>query len=174
MNMTVSIVIGILASLMSSLVYLAVMWQLRPKIGISSYVSHSLRDGGEHLYQMKFINRSYRSAVDIRIRLKRTRTSVVPDGIIFSSKQLHLSTDDVFELPGYHRKDKEAHYARRVSIWEDLDVVWADDTKQYLVLQIIAKDSLSGFSRVFTQRFHTKRRSIKEGSHVFGKSLDVE
>lgn len=173
MSIIISIGIGVLASSVASLVFLGAMSKLKPKIEISPYISTNVGEDGKQRYRVKFVNRSHRAAIDIRARLKISKPISIPKGVIVNSNEIKLSTSYVFELPGYRPNDPEAQYAWRLVTLDDLDAMWDDDTSQYLVLQLIAKDSLSGFSRVFVQRFHTKRNSIINGSHVFGESLEV-
>jgi len=173
LSIVTSIIIGFVASIISSISFVFLLYFLRPKIKISPYISCDVGQNGNMRYRVKFINLSRRSALDVHVRLKLCNTKNVPYGSIVTAKSIPFKVNHIFVLPGYNSDYQYEEYGRRLVTEEDLEYLWNDEDNQYLVLKIVAKDAISGFSRVFSQRFRTKRNSFQKGSHVCGVSLDV-
>ena len=55
---------------------------------------------------------------------------------------------------------------------EDLDEIWKSDTRS-LHVYVIAKHSLSGFSKVFVKTYYTKGTSIESGRFEYGNSFKI-
>ncbi len=173
MDIIGSILTGIFASVAASVLFLFCLLKLRPKIEISPYIAVTQEQDGKMVYRLKIVNLTRRPIINIQCRLLVTKSRNVPDGIMLTSDRISLKTEHVFQIPRYRKKDKEAHYARRFICYEDIDSLWQDQSGNYLRFVIMATDSLSGFSRVFSREFHTKKNCLIEGSHRFGNSLDI-
>lgn len=173
-NYLLSIVIGILSSLIASIVFLFFISRLRPKIIISKTIAKGQSSEGKTIYRIKIINKTRRSIINIKAQLHLMTPSVVPGGIILKSKEILLKRSDPMEISRFDHKDIEGRYAFHFVTYEDLEALWLDDVHSYLRFRIFAMDSLSGFGKVFTQDYHTKRNSLICGDFEFGYSLKIK
>lgn len=168
-----AIIIGVLSSAVASLIFLLFLNRIRPKIIISDQIARGKSTKGNIIYRIKVINKTSRSIMDIKATLHRVRTVVVPGGTIPKVKEIPLKRSEIMELPKFDPKDKEANYAYRFITYENIEEIWEHDTMEYLRFRIYARDSLSGFGKVFIKDYHTKRNSIKEGDFEVGNSLEI-
>lgn len=171
MEIVTTILLGILASATASVIFLFALFRLRPRFNISPYIADVNQDPDNPRFQIKVVNVGKRDAIEIRSVLMITTNRSVPGGT-FVDQQL-VSKQDHYLIPAYDPKDQDAMYAARFSYAEDLEALWKDDDRAYFRFVLIATDSLSGFTRLFRQDFHTRRASLIKGSHHFGKDLNV-
>lgn len=168
-----AIIIGVLSSAVACLIFLLFLSRIRPKIIISDQIAKEKSIKGSIAYRIRVINKTHRPIMDIKAQLHRVTLIVVPGGTIPKVKEIPLKRSEIMELPKFDPRDKEANYAYRFVTYENVEEIWGDDTKSYLRFRIYAKDSLSGFGKVFIKNYHTKRNSIKEGSFKVGNSLEI-
>ena len=168
----IGVLTGVLSSLAASSIFLFFLFHFRPKLDISPYIAVREDEEGT-AYILKVINRTPREVIDIRCELTLMTPTNVTHGVIISATHLNLRKSYSFHLEKYDKKDKDAKYAARYVTYENLESKWPDDKVSYLQLRILAKDSLSGFSKFFSQSFYTKESCLVKGSHKFGDSLDV-
>ena len=160
--------------MVAALVFLFFISRLRPTIIISERIAKGQSSAGKTCFRIKIINKTQRPIIYIKAQLHLISPSVVPQGVILKSKNIQLRRSNPMEISGFDRKDKEAKYAFRFLTYENLDVIWENDTRSYLRFQIFAVDSLSGFGKVFTQDYHMKRNILTDGDFEFGDSLDIK
>jgi len=172
-NATSEIITGVIVGLVTSVIFLYALSRVRPRFQISERIAKRITPSGNTQYLVKILNRSRRSAIDIRARLHLMTPTMAPGGVVLRSKRLELSRGELFELPGFSRKDQEARYAFRFLTEEHLEDLWEDES-QYLRFRLFASDSLSGFGRVFVRDFHMKRVSVVEGDFEVGSSLEIK
>jgi len=159
--------IGIFSSFLASLMYLSFLSLLRPKILISPKISKS--ESGN--YVIKVINKSKRDAVDIQAELCLLTPINVPKGQIWKRQKIPLNTSKLMVLRKFDTKDKDAIYAFRFTTKVNLEEIW-NDKHSYLRFRLFAKDEVSGFGKVFEQKYYTKS-DIIQGSFAFGDSFDI-
>ncbi len=164
--MLVAIIVGVLSSLLASLIFLFFLRLMRPKIVISDKIAKT----GDR-FVIKVVNKSRRDAVDIKVEFLLMTPVSVPNGIILRRRPILLKRDYLMVLPRYDKRDKDASYAFRFTTQENLLEIWNKE-HQYLLFRLMAKDELSGFGKVFNQKFYTKK-DIMEGSFEFGESLEI-
>ncbi|SOD40397.1 hypothetical protein [Nitrosovibrio sp. Nv4] len=165
-----NLLVGIVGSLVASLVFLIALFSLRPKIVFSPYIANQSK-ADEAMYGFKLINKSRFPLTHVEFQLTLITPKAVPNGVVLRNRLIPLTKGNVFEVGGYSRKDKDAHYAIRVGTPEDLCSV-CESEGQYLYFTVVAQHSLSGFSGVFTKYYYPKS-DIKRGHHEFGSGLDV-
>lgn len=176
-NVTVwalSLVIGIIASLTASGLFLLAISRLRPKFDISPVISKAKDHEGKTAYYVKVVNRTRSPVIGVKVRMSIAVPQNAPGGTIhYNLKPLRLKTDEVMEVEGYNRKDKAALYAVRFTIDEDLDALWPEDGASWVRFQIYATHSLTGFGKAKEQEYHHKRTELVEKDFKFGDSLDT-
>lgn len=168
-----AIIIGVSSSAVASLIFLLFLSRIRPKIIISDQIAKQTSIKGSISYRIRVMNKTHRSIMDIKAQLHRVTLILVPGGTIPKVRKIPLKTSEIMELPKFDPRDKEANYAYRFVTYENIEEIWGDDTKSYLRFKIYAKDSLSGFGKVFTKNYHTKRDSIKAGIFEVGNILKI-
>ena len=94
-------------------------------------------------------------------------------GIIRNTNKIALKTSEIMEISKFDLKDEMANYAYRFIVNENIEKIW-ENSNSFLRFKISAKDSLSGFSRVFTKNYHTKINSIQEGKFEAGNTLEIK
>lgn len=169
----VAITIGVLSSIVASLMFLLFLSRLRPKIVISPQIAKGEGLKREMVYRVKVINKTGRSIINIKAQLFLVKPSVRPGGITPTAKEIPIAKGEIMELSKFDLKDKDDNYAFRFRTYEDIKELW-DNRQSFLRFKIYGIDSLSGFGKVFTQDYHTKRNSIKEGDFESGNSLEIK
>ena len=170
----VAIIIGVLSSIVASLMFLLfISRRLRPKIVISTQIAKGKGLKGEMVYRVKVINKTGRSIMNIKAQLFLVKPSVRPGGITPTAKEIPIAKGEIMELLKFDLKDKDNNHAFRFRTYEDIEELW-DNRQSILRFKIYGIDSLSGFGKVFTQDYHTKRNSIKEGDFETGNSLKIK
>ncbi len=173
-NYLVAVIIGILSSLVASLMFLLFLTRVRPKIIISDRIAKGKSSTGETVYRIKIINKTHRSIINVKAQLHLMIPTVTPGGIIMKSKEIPLKRSEIMEISKFDLKDEMAGYAFRFLTYENIEDLWKDDTHSFLRFRIFATDSLSGFCKGFCKYYHTKRNSIKGGDFEFGNSLEIK
>ncbi|MCD4783177.1 MAG: hypothetical protein K8T10_05015 [Candidatus Eremiobacteraeota bacterium] len=169
-----AIIIGVLSSFVASLIFLLFLTRVRPNIVISNQIakSKSLKTG-ELVYIIRIINKTKRPIIDIKAQLHLINLVVMPGGVIKNTKIIALKTSEIMEISKFDSKDKMWNYAYRFIVDENIETKW-ENSHSFLRFKISAKDSLSGFSRVFSKNYHTKINSIQEGKFEAGNSLEIK
>jgi hypothetical protein len=167
------VVAPIITGLFTSLLFLLLISRILPNIQISSNIAKvkSKKYVGKYAYVVKIINKSKRAIVDIKVRFAIVQEKIVPDGLIMRTTDFDLEKDSEFELPGFDKNEPEASAFRFVT-YDDIETKW-DDDKTFLLFTVYAKDSLTGFGKVFTQKYYLKRVTLKEGSFKVGESMEI-
>ncbi|MBN1451276.1 MAG: hypothetical protein JW963_09695 [Anaerolineales bacterium] len=163
----VPIVIGIITSWLFLL-----MQRIPPNIQISPNIAKfkSKKHAG-YGYIVKILNKSKWAAVDINVRFATMQSKIVPDGPIMRTSDFKLEKDSEFEIPGFDESDPEASAFRFIT-YEDIETKW-DDDKNFVIFVVYAKNSLTGFGKVFKQRYYLKRDAIRDGTFKKGKSMEI-
>ena len=167
-----TIAIGILSSLFASIIFLLFLRNLRPNIEIAPQIAYSDKDGSKN-YVIKLINTGSRNIIDIRAELLLVKSTNVPGGAIFNTTKIKLNKDSAFVLDAYDKNDKEAKFARRFVTAENLDDLWLNEDIDFLIFRVYCHDETSGFGKVFTKEYRTKRNSLILGQYHFGNDLKI-
>lgn len=169
-----AIIIGILSSFLASIIFLLFLTRVRPNIVISDKIAKSISSKTNNtVYIIKVVNKTGRSIIDIKAELHLINLVIMPGGILKNTQKITLKNSELMEIAKIDLKDKEADLGDyRFITYEDIEEIW--DNNKFLRFKISAKDSLSGFSRVFTKNYHVKRNSIKEGKFEVGNSLEIK
>lgn len=164
---------GVLSSILAAGLFLYILSRLKPKISISDVISKNKTKENDTEYKIKIINHGKRDAINLKMEVSLMINKNVFGGVVYNSQQLTLKKSEWFILPSYKANDKEARYALRITILEDLEKIWSDDSTQYLRIKVFAQDEMSNFGKVFEKEYRTIRNSIKEGSFAFGDTMKV-
>jgi hypothetical protein len=168
-----SILIGVLSSLVASGLFLLCLSKLRPNVEIASEISKIVEPGAKPMYCVKVINRARYPLVNVTVRMWVASPRNVVGGQIFHLDSVKMRTPEIMEIRGFDRKDKEARYAMRFIILDDLDKLWADDETTRVRIQIYAIHAPTGFGGSFEQEYHRKRNALVEGDYEYGDSFKI-
>jgi hypothetical protein len=166
-----SILTGVAASLVASLLFLWALCKIKPKIEISPYIADQTIDG-RHRYAFKIVNKTRSRVFDIKVQVLLIQPVQVHGGPVNNVHEIKLLKDHFFEMGPYDSQDVDAHYALRFGTDYDLRTRWHSDT-QYLRVNVVCRHELSGFSTVKSVVFNTKG-IIRVGKHEFGTGLEVK
>jgi len=170
-----AISIGVLSSLIASLVFLLFLTKIRPDVIISDKISKSIDSAtGELSYKIKIINKTSRSIINIRPQLLLISLIAMPGGMIEHTKIISVKYNHIMEISKFDLQDKNAEYAWRLITTENIDDLWEDDAHSFLRLKIFATDSFSGFGKIFHRDYHIKKSCIEEGNFEFGNSIKIK
>lgn len=169
-----AIIIGVLSSFVASLVFLYFLNMLRPKIIISEQIAKSHNINGHVEYQIKTINKTRRTIMNVQAQLFLTTPTEIRGGILEKNDEIQLRTKKLHEMAKFNGKDKTAKYVFRFICEKNFEDDWNKNKNSFLRFKILATDSLSGCTSVFSKDYQTIEKSIKEGEFEFGNSLKVK
>ena len=171
MNFLISLVLGVIAGIIAS--YLFLMYFLKKKkpiIEISGFISKTVFDG-ETNYFFKFVNKTDSEIFDIRVEPTFYKPVGDLGGKNLQGKDIVLKDNYFMQMPCNKENDIHNLHAKRVRTLTNLEEKWTDDSS-FIRLTIIAKHSLSGMSKVFFKDFNS-RECITEKKFLSGDDLSV-
>ena len=166
-----AVLIGISSSILASAITILIMSNLRPRIEIISSIAKDTALDQRPYYAIKVLNKGRRDVVHVKAELMLMNEREVGGKNIHITQEIGLTKPDILTIRRYQKGGKSFSY--RFSTYEDLDEKWPDDSTSYLRFRIYAVDSLSGFGKVFTQRFKGKKRSILSGRFAGADSGEI-
>lgn len=172
MNLILPLFLGVLGSVIASVIFLLVLRNFRPKIEISEHIAKWEKDGTSG-YSVKILNKGSRNIIDLRYEIFLVTKESIPGGELLTTRSLALKNYSGFILSKYERKSTEGSFARRIVILDDVDFLWDDDSSQYVIFRVFSHDEVSGLGKLYQREFRTKRNSIKDGQFHFGDSFEV-
>ncbi|WP_285011192.1 hypothetical protein [Pedobacter faecalis] len=179
----------IVTGLVASLIFLFGLYLLKPGIRICDKIAFQYDSNAElekrRHYSFKIVNRSlFFKVYDIQIRAwtSKVEPSINADDVSFKSIALvkdyqwvlyrmfigHLFQD--IRL-GEKRLEKRTDYAAQFSTYDDLAKLI--DAGHYVTVEVIAKHSLTGFTRVRAKRYKHKN-DLTEGTFHSGNSCKIK
>lgn len=162
--------IGVVSSLCASVLFLLLLFLVRPRIHISPVLARTA--DGE--FRVKLVNRSRRAAADVRVQMFVSKHTYSVDGRpVYKLSPVDLKITDglIVVLPGFRRRDEDCRYARRIVVIDDLDSIWPDDGRSVVLVRVYARDSFSNFGKQRSAQY--TREMIEEGDFKTGKDMQV-
>jgi hypothetical protein len=164
--------LGIVSSVIASLIFTVGVRLLRPEIEISDQIAD---EHGRH--RVKIVNARRRDAVDVNVHIFIEQPRQVQGE---TSHQILSRVGNRFNmdaLPGQSRpnkKDPRARYARWIRLDEEFRTIWEEKGHDYPVLIVVfAKDAVSGVGRLFEKRYGPPHISVAKGVFKTGISMRV-
>lgn len=170
-----SIVVGIFASLVASVMFLLWTRLLTPKIDISPYISVYPNDNGDgrDTYRVKIMNRRFRSVSDLTISVFVQHEQQVKNGPVKVKKRIGTRSS-IHSMQRRKFRDTVFDNCRRVRIDGDaLENVYLHRSNPHVVVEVYCRDSWSGVGRLARQEY-AGIDSFKRGSFVHGMTHDIE
>lgn len=143
---------------------------MRPRIKIAEKIA---KDGEQYL--LKFINRGFFSATDIKLELYLTKLSNAPKGQNVEYIEIPMSYNKLEIVPSrFSKKGKQnALYACQVLIKEDLETLWVDQGSKIEFI-VISRHGFSNNKRIRMEQYNHKKTVIVKGEFVYGNSTKIE
>ncbi|MCY1397508.1 hypothetical protein D9M71_125160 [compost metagenome] len=161
---------GLISGILSSILVFQYISTIEPELEISKYIAKTDYKGNTY-YEFKFVNRSSRTILDIKSELVTVTQNEFRQGPTQYISKIKMDEGEILNIEPFDKTNQRGGYTGRISTTSDLEKILAKDGVE-LRLSIVAKDSLSGVTKVFEQNFANKD-SIKPGLHDFGESLEV-
>ena len=185
-NIIFEISIRVLCGLISSIIFLIIIFSLRPKIKIAPEICKTLdKDSNTFKYFIKIINSSkFFKVIDINAELTRMIPSPSPKckensdkkkvgGNNLRLQKLILKHNHVWYLTKKSKKSEHATYAYIFMVTENVEQTWENDKGDFLHFKIVARHGFSGFPKVITRHYIDKGSCIIEGRYAFGNTFDI-
>jgi hypothetical protein len=170
------VIAPVLTGLLASLFFLIIASRFRPRLKISTHIAKmppsafgNCNSGACTGYAVKVLNTSHASSIEIKARMSLVSQSHVKGGFIGASEDFTLRKSELFELPGKGKDPEDSAF--RFVTHDNIELNWDDD--HYFVLSLFAKHALTGFGKVFTQRYDFRGDSVKEGVFDRGESMEI-
>ena len=170
-TLLLAVLIGILSSIIASILFLWFLTKIRPQLEISDQIAKERSLEGKTIYKIKVINKTSHPIINIKAQLLLVTPTVVPGGILMETKKIPLKKSEVMYIEKFDRSDEEAKYAFRFVTYEDIENIWENNKE--LLFRIMATHSVSGFTKVFEKKYYNKK-SIKEGEFKIGEEMDIQ
>jgi len=167
-----NILLGSLASLVSSFVFMYFIYGIRPNIKISDRISTHINDKNIREYTFKIINKTRHDIIDVKLTISVVIIESIMGGVTHYNQHINLRRSEFFKINKYNKKDQDAQWALRFGTEDDIMSIWNEGNGGYIVVRIYARHSLSGFAKVFEKRYYVKSMII-EGAHGFGEDMSV-
>jgi hypothetical protein len=174
----VAILTGVASSFAASLVFIFFISRIRPKFVISKSISKQSDENGNFVFKIKFINKTRYRVNDVNISLFRVRQKIasgldVPNlGYHHTLERIELRRCNIAYLEKYDLNDRNAYYAVRVTILENIEVDWIPGSSYYR-LEVSGIHSLSGIKWCATRVYGDPSKCVKTGVFSFGSDLEV-
>lgn len=182
------IYIGTVTGIISSAVFLFLLWNLKPKFKISDKISLQtavLNGENVDLYFFKIINRSlFFKVYDIYVEVKICNPVKNINGSNYDFTAIEIPFNRYNSLNRFNFRhylqdllcgqktlSSRSDYALRFFTKHDL-ISELKDHSSSIHFQVIAKHSLTGFTRVQTMKYHHVLK-IEKGSFLTGNSFKI-
>lgn len=172
MDAIVAIIIGIVSSFLSSILFLFAAHRIKPKIEVSPKISKYTDDKGRLVYVIKIINRGIRDAVDISLVLHLLRPikneEANETNTVSRSRRLQLKTNNLFKLA---KRKKNEYFAFRVRCYKNIEEILKETKDSKLRFRLTARDSFTNSPILIEQTYGLD--AIREGQFKTGNSFDI-
>ena len=172
MDAIVAIIIGIVSSFLSSILFLFAAHRIKPKIKVSPTISKYTDEKGRLVYVIKIINRGIRDAVDISLVLHLLRPikneEANETNTVSRSRRLQLQTNNLFKLA---KRKKNEYFAFRVRCYENIEEILKETKDSKLRFRLTARDSFTNSPILIEQTYVLD--TISEGQFKTGNSFDI-
>jgi hypothetical protein len=179
-EVVVSIVTGVLSSLVASGVWLFGLRKIRPRIDVSPVIAQDFAQvpDATPTSAIKIINRARRAAVEVQFELALINSARTKGGPVFVREPLVIDNPPPMVLPRSPRnRDSKAHEesynAFRLRTKCNARLLLEEHPNSYLRLRVFARDELSGIGRVFEASYHEPESDVEIGKFARGQTFEV-
>ena len=169
-----SIVTGIVSGLLASVAFLFVIFDLKPRVRISSVAVLGYTADATRKLSIKVVNLSRADLIQPIATLHASRRVARGNGIRVVTEKIELVNSSPLCI---HRRKSADHELRNVYVFNARilpkhdPIIWRSD---YLMFRFVGAHPISGVTRIFEQRFIIGSEKFVEGHFKFGENFDVE
>lgn len=170
-----SLVIGLFSSLLASFIIIYVLRFIKPSIIISKYIAKGISSDGKMEFQVKVLNNTNRSLIDVSAEMHLITPFKVEGGIIPEYRKINLKIDKRMEICGKKQRIKRELFEGGNFIfltYENIERYLEELPGSYILFTIGASDSFSGVRKIFPKEYFRIQDIIK-GEFVKGNSLEI-
>ena len=162
---------GIVIGFITSILFVTFMSILKPALTISPEICY---DSDNEIYYFKVINKSILfSADEVSAELSISTKYNVDHGENTNTTILPLKQSFIRSVPGKLFGKENAIYAQLFGTVVDLRLLFDNsDKSSYIKIEVCAKHSFSGFTKVYKEKFRTKNK-IKNGNFKYGNYVNI-
>jgi hypothetical protein len=172
MNVIISQIIGFFIGICASAAFVLLMYSQRPKLKLSRQIART-SIGGQTVYAFKIINAGRRDALSVDAELFLIQPHTVEGGTGYNIIELPLVRPKLFLLRPLAKVGTKFGAVFEFITIADLEEEWTKFTDSYLLFRVIAQDSLSLFSQVFSSEFDDPEKDIVVGRFAKGASMKI-
>ena len=114
MNLLTNILIEIGGGIFTSVLFLWILFKLRPRIELSPHIARRIEDG-KMLYQIKFYNsRRWFKVFDVRMELHLCKPYGAPGGKNLKMKPIELADNNIWYLSRYENVERKRRKHKKI------------------------------------------------------------
>ena len=163
---------GFFSSLCASAVFVLLMYRQRPKLKLSTKIAKTTIED-KTFYAFKVINTGRRDAISIVAELLLIQPTVVEGGVGYNIIEIPLVRNKLFHIQPLKRVGNKFGAIFEFITTEDLEAEWNRFQDSYLLFRVIAQDSLTLFTHVFSSEFESPGKAIRVGRFARGAKLNI-
>lgn len=168
-----SILGGVVSGFIASVVFLIVTRWIRPKIVISKHISAYPSDSGPEVLRIKIVNMRYRAVADVTVQVFVERKRAVHNGEVKVRTPIGKKFTSHIQQQRKFR-DKVFDNARRIRLdYDGLLLALAEKPDGYLVVEVFARDAISGVGAAFTREYALSTDMCVFGSFEVGNGSKI-
>ena len=167
-----SLLTGFISAIFASAVFVYIMYSQRPKLELSRQIARTSFKG-QTIYAFKVINAGRRDAVTVSAELFLIQPHTVEGGIGYNIIEIPLVRNKLFHLRPVAKVGTKFGGVFEFITLADLEAEWLAFTDSYLLFRVLAQDSLSFFSQVFSSEFGDPEKAIAAGRFAKGASMKI-
>ena len=180
--MALSIFIGLITGILSSLVTFFVLRLMRPKIMVSDKIAAYKDKDGKLIYAIKIVNLTSCVLKNVKYELaigsfcsipnKKQHSSKVHVGQLFSFKEIPFAQPAFDFIAKYDKNDPRKEWAVRYTTTEDILALLANNDTSFLRFSIYVESSKTEASKLVLKEFSYE--DIVSGKFELGESFDIK
>jgi hypothetical protein len=171
-NIIIGLVTGFFSAICASAVFVYIMYSQRPKLELSRQIAKT-NFKGQTIYAFKVINAGRRDAVTVSAELFLIQPHTVEGGVGYNVIEIPLVRQKLFHLRPVAKVGTKFGGVFEFITLADLEAEWLALTDSYLLFRVLAQDSLSFFSQVFSSEFGDPEKAIAAGRFAKGASMKI-
>jgi len=166
-----SLLIGISGSIIASLAILYFIYCQKPNLLISNKIAKTTYNQ-DIVFAVKVVNNGNRDAVAIKAEFLLVEPQVVEGGVGYNFLKISLEQNEIFDLRPIAEVRERFGAVFEFITKTDIEEEWNKRNNSFLLFKLIAQDSLSGVSKVFTSEFYSTK-DIQNGRFAKGLSMNI-
>lgn len=153
-------VVGIVSGVLAAALWLAIIYQIRPKIAVAPKIRQA---PGDKSCQIKVVNRRRRPAVNVKAQLTLYHSTKAGSDEFNTGRAIPLRKSTLLQLSGVDRTDRGAAVFRFATN-EDLKLLLEQNPGAWLAFRMMATHPVTNFGDVFGANYRDATNDIVLGN----------